>query len=189
MDSACEGNPQEERGYIQSGDDGSEEDVEEEVWRKKKSQKVESEVDKGGAIRNARSKPTVTDVRRIQMSERLMPEGIPQEDTDTDSEDEETGAYTHYGGRLSGRGMAYDDPEVAQAMIKTFQGFPEILHAYTSGRVSNPPGQYDGLQRFSSRDAGASVIDYGGSLPGITHSENGSLMAHDASFPHEFHII
>ena len=144
----------------------------------------------GGAIRKPRGKETVTDVRRIQMQEPLMPEyDVPVEE-DTDSDDEETGAYSHLGGRLSGRGMAYDPPDVAQAMIKTFQGYPEILHAYTSGRVANPPQmRYDGLQRFAAQDAGASVIDYGGSLPGISHSENGFLTAHDSAFPHEFHII
>ena len=149
----------------------------------------EDRTDEGGAIRNPKGKETVTDVRRIEMQERLMPEYEKYEDEDTDS-DEEAGAYSHYGGRLSGRGMAYDDPDVAQAMIKTFQGYPEILHTYTSGRVANPPQrQIDGLQQFASRDAGASVIDYGGSLPGYSHSEDGYLTYHDSAFPHEFHII
>ena len=150
----------------------------------------EDETDKGGAIRNPKAKETVTDVRRIEMSEGLMPEYDVGYETDTDSEDEETGAYSHLGGRLSGRGMAYDDPDVAQAMIKTFQGYPELLHTYTSGRVANPPGtRLDGFQRFAAQDAGASVIDYGGSMPGISHVENGYLTAHDSAFPHEFHII
>lgn len=159
---------------------------------KKKNDKM-NETEMGGAIRNPRGKETVTDVRRIEMSERLMPEDERyqyEEETDTDTSDEEAGAYTHFGGRLSGRGMAYDDPDVAQSMIKTFQGYPEILHAYTSGRVANPRmSEMDGFQRFARRDAGASVIDYGGSIAGISHSENGQLTAHDASFPSEFHII
>ena len=166
--------------------------------RVKKKAKVEAsreeeETDMGGAIRNPKGKETVTDVRRIEMEERLMPEDEMYkyaDTTDTDSEDEETGAYSHLGGRLSGRGMAYDDPDVAHAMIKTFQGYPEILHAYTSGRIARPEThELDGFQTFASRDAGASVIDYGGSLPGISHSENGQLFAHDSAFPHEFHII
>ena len=145
-------------------------------------------MDEGGAIRKPGVKPTVTDVRRIEMQNRLRPE-YEDYDTDTDTEDEEAGAYSHLGGQLSGLGMAYDPPHVAQAMIKSFQSYPEILAAYTQGRVSNPPrAQYDGFQEFASRDSGASVIDYGGSIDGLTHSENGYLVAHDSSFPHEFHI-
>ena len=143
--------------------------------------------DEGGAIRKPGIKQTVTDVRRIQMQNRLMTED--PYDTDTDTEDEEAGAYSHLGGQLSGRGMAYDPPHVAQAMIKSFQAYPEILAAYTQGRVSNPPAaRLDGFQQFAARDSGASVIDYGGSIDGLTHSENGYLVAHDSSFPHEFHI-
>ena len=144
--------------------------------------------DEGGAIRKPGVKQTVTDVRRIEMQNRLMTED--QYDTDTDTEDEEAGAYSHLGGQLSGRGMAYDPPHVAQAMIKSFQSYPEILAAYTQGRVSNPPAaRLDGFQQFAARDSSASVIDYGGSLDAISHSENGYLVAHDSSFPHEFHII
>ena len=145
-------------------------------------------MDEGGAIRNPRVKPTVTDVRRIETQHRLRPE-YEDYDTDSDTDDEEAGAYSHLGGSLSGLGMAYDPPHVAQAMIKSFQAYPEILGAYTQGRVSNPPrAQYDGFQEFASRDSGASVIDYGGSIDGLTHSENGYLVAHDSSSPHEFHI-
>ena len=144
----------------------------------------------GGSIRNPGSQPQVTDVRRIEMQQPLMGEEDYDYETDTDTEDEEAGAYTHLGGQLSGRGMAYDPPHVAQAMIKSFQGHPEILAAYTQGRVSNPPSaRYDGFQQFAQRDSGASIIDYGGSIAGITHSEDGYLVAHDSSWPHEFHIV
>ena len=144
--------------------------------------------DEGGAIRKPGVKPTVTDVRRIEMENRLMTEYDTE--TDTDTEDEEAGAYSHLGGQLSGLGMAYDPPHVAQSIIKSFQAYPEILAAYTQGRVSNPPSaRYDAFQEFAARDSGASVIDYGGSVDGLTHSENGYLVAHDSSFPHEFHII
>ena len=145
--------------------------------------------DEGGAIRKPTVKPTVTDVRRIQMENRLMTEDQYDTDTDTD-DDEEAGAYSHLGGQLSGKGAAYDPPHVAQSVIKSLQAYPEILAAYTQGRVSNPPGsRYDGFQEFAQRDAGASIIDYGGSIDGVTHSENGYLVAHDSSFPHEFHIV
>lgn len=107
------------------------------TWKKKK--KV-SFSDKGGAIRKPGLRETPVDVRRIETTERLMPQGgLYDDDEDTDTEDEEAGAYSHFGGRLSGLGMAYDPPDVAKAMIKTLQGHPEILATYVSGRVPRPP--------------------------------------------------
>ena len=158
------------------------------TWKKKK--KV-SFSDKGGAIRKPGLRETPVDVRRIETTERLMPQGgLYDDDDDTDTEDEEAGAYSHFGGRLSGLGMAYDPPDVANAMIKTLQGHPEILATYVSGRVPNPPpARRDGLQRFARRDAGATVIDFGGSVNALTHSVDGYLVAHDSDFVHEFHII
>ena len=157
------------------------------TWKKKKV----SFSDKGGAIRKPGLRETPVDVRRIETTERLMPEGgLYDDDDDTDTEDEEAGAYSHFGGRLSGLGLAHDPPDVAQAMIKTLQGHPEILATYVSGRVpAPPPRRRDGLQEFARRDAGATVVDFGGSVNALTHSVDGYLVAHDSSFVHEFHII
>ena len=116
-----------------------------------------------------------------------------EEDDEGDEElfDEEVGAYTHYGGSLSGRGLAHDDSATARAMMQTFANHPEILHTYVQGRVPNPQQMVPHLtQRVHSRSqgSGASIIDYGGSLQAISHSENGFLMSHDPSFSHEFYI-
>ena len=159
------------------------------TWKKKK--KVSFKSDKGGAIRKPGLRETPVDVRRIETTERLMPQGgLYDDDEDTDTEDEEAGAYSHFGGRLSGLGMAHDPPDVAKAMIKTLQGHPEILATYVSGRVPKPPpARRDGLQRFARRDAGATVVDFGGSVNALTHSVDGYLVAHDSDFVHEFHII
>ena len=119
-----------------------------------------------------------------------------EDDTDDEPDeellvDEEAGAYSHYGGALSGLGAAYDPPDVAKAMMKTFAQYPEILHTYIQGRVPNPPQKVRHLTEHSHarRDAGASIVDYGGSLRAISHSENGYLVSHDSRFPNEFHII
>ena len=124
-----------------------------------------------------------------------MGAGHPLDDDDDDEDallvDEEAGAYSHYGGTLSGLGAAHDPPDVVRAMMKTFAQHPEVLHTYIQGRVPNPPQHVPHLTKHvnARRGAGASIVDYGGSLRGITHSENGYLVSHDHRFPHEFHIM
>ena len=150
----------------------------------------------GGAIREPRLADIPVDVRRVEMTAALHQETPAAEyDTDTESEDEEAATYSHLGGQLSGRGMAYDPPHVAQAIMKSFAGHPEILSAYVQGRVPRPRrfedeyGASEPMRAHARTDAGASIIDYGGSLPAVTHSENGYLTAHNHFFPHEFHIM
>ena len=132
-------------------------------------------------------KETPVHAKRIEYSEPLMTEADAVADrTDTDTEDEEEGAYSHYGGSLTGLGMAHDPPHVREAIFNTFAQHPEVLSTYIQGRVSNPT--YKDLVRGGA-DTKADHVDYGGSLNGLSHSENGYLVAHDSEFPHEFHII
>ena len=149
----------------------------------------------GGAIKD----PTVVPVAPKKGLKEIIYEeerpGLDYEDDEGDEEDyvghdEEAGAYSHYGGSLSGRGLAHDPPDVARAMIQTFAQHPEVLHTYIQGRVPNPRQHVPHLtQKVNSRQgAGASIVDYGGSMSAISHSENGYLVSHDSRFPHEFHI-
>ena len=143
----------------------------------------------GGAIQD----PTLVPVRPpAGLKDIIYEEDDLEEDTDDEELfDEEAGAYSHYGGSLSGRGLAHDDSATARAMMQTFANHPEILHTYVQGRVANPQQMVPHLtQRVHQRGqgAGASIVDYGGSLNGITHSENGYLVSHDPSFSHEFYI-
>ena len=153
----------------------------------------EKEVDLGGAIRNPKTRDVPVDVKRIEMTQHLQPE-VEEPEYETDS-DEELGTLVHMGGRLSGRGAAYDPPDVAQSVLKSLAPYPEIAGAYLSGRVSQPRvfedeyGHAEPMHALPSRDAGATVIDYGGSLAGISHSVDGMLHAHNSHFPHEFHLI
>ena len=133
------------------------------------------------------------DTKRIEYSEPMTDadayaERKEDEDTDTDTEDEdeEQGAYNHYGGALSGLGMAHDPPHIREAMFNTFAQHPEVLSTYIQGQVANPT--YTDLVGKGT-DTKADHIDYGGSLSALSHSENGYLVAHDSEFPHEFHII
>ena len=160
----------------------------------KKVRFSEEEADLGGAIRNPRIKDVPVDVKRIEYTEALAPEGGPLDDYDTDS-DEELGVFTHMGGRLSGRGAAYDPPHVAQSVLTSLQAYPEIASTYLAGRVTNPRRYQDVYghdelgPKLPRTDARATMIDYGGSLPGIWGSVDGYLHSHHGQAPQEFHLL
>ena len=150
----------------------------------------------GGAIQDPTTVPVAVNTRYMDKdyNESLQDRVMHGEDYDSEDEytDEEVGAFSHYGGSLSGRGAAYDHPDTAQAVVRTLQQYPEALHTYLSGSVPNRRVQVPHLTYNAHHGAGrgssASLIDYGGSLGGLTHSVNGYLASHDSSFPHEFHI-
>ena len=147
----------------------------------------------GGAIRDPTAVPVrpPTGLKDIIYEEDFNDRLAEEEEGDDELFDEEAGAYSHYGGSLSGRGLAHDDSATARAMMQTFANHPEILHTYVQGRVANPQQMVPHLtQRVHRRGqgAGASIVDYGGSLQAISHSENGFLMSHDPTFSHEFYI-
>ena len=150
----------------------------------------------GGAIQDPTAVPVAVDTRYMDRdyNEDLQERVMHGEDYDSEEEytDEEVGAFSHYGGSLSGYGAAHDHPETARAVLRTLQGYPEAMNTYLSGSVPNRkvrvPHLTDNAYREAGRGAGASIIDYGGSLKGLTHSVNGYLASHDSSFSHEFHI-
>ena len=148
----------------------------------------------GGAIRAPRVKDVPVDTKRIEFTERLEPETRVEEDTDDETDDEELNTFTHMGGRLSGKGAAHDPPDVVMSVSKSLQAFPELQATYLSGRVPRPRkfedefGHAEPMHAMPRQDAGASVIDFGGSLPAVTHSVDGYLVAHNHHFPHEFHL-
>ena len=92
--------------------------------KKKKIKKIvrykddEEKEDTGGAIRNPIASEVPVHTRRIEYSEPLsQPIDVDQDDdTDTD-DDEDEGLYSHLGGKLSGKGMMYDPPEVRNIML------------------------------------------------------------------------
>ena len=150
----------------------------------------------GGAIQDPTAVPVAVDTRYMDKdyNENLQDRIMHGEDYDTEDDytDEEVGAFSHYGGSLSGHGAAHDHPETARAVLRTLQGYPEAMSTYLSGSVPNRkvrvPHLTDNAHREAGRGSGASIVDYGGSLGGLTHSVNGYLSSHDSSFPHEFHI-
>ena len=94
---------------------------------------------------------------------------------------------------LSGRGGRLDSAMCRKMMFNIMDKYdPTLFQSYLHGKVKDHP-------RFAhdhpiktpkpSIDARADVINYGGSLNGITHSEDGMLRSHNAEFHHFFEIV
>ena len=79
---------------------------------------------------------------------------------------------------MSGLGAKHDPPAVVNFVHNTLKQHPKLLHAYHSGKVVNPPQRKIPFRRdYGSPD----VIDYGGSLNALSHTENGRLVSFDHS--------
>ena len=161
---------------------------------KKKVKKVtfdkdDDETDVGGAIRQPSGSEVPVHTRRIEYSEPLSRpvDDDREDDTDTDDDDDEDDAlYTHLGGKLSGRGMIYDPPEIRNYMMNTFAQHPEVLSTYIQGRVVNPTYEQPVGAQVDSK---AHLIDFGGSMNSISHIVNGRAVAYNPVVPSEFHIV
>ena len=83
----------------------------------------------GGAIQDPTAVPVAVDTRYMDKdyNENLQDRIMHGEDYDTEDDytDEEVGAFSHYGGSLSGHGAAHDHPETARAVLRTLQGYPD----------------------------------------------------------------
>ena len=149
----------------------------------------DDEKDLGGAIRGARGSEVPVHTKRIEYQEKLdQPiddDGLRDGD-DTDTDDEDEGLYSHLGGKISGRGLAYDPPEVRHMMMDTFAQHPEVLSTYIQGRVVNPTYEDPHPKQ---RDSRADLIDFGGSMNSISHIVNGRAVAYNSHVPSEFHIF
>ena len=90
----------------------------------------------GGAIRHARTRQTKIPKSAVAFTKKLY------EDDDIDEKytyDHESALYSHFGGRLSGKGAKHDSPRTVRFMSHTLKNFPSLLATYHSGRVPNPP--------------------------------------------------
>ena len=141
---------------------------------KRRTKRVDPK-DEGGAIRKATLKPVKIDKKKASFTRALY--NLPDEEPDYFA-DVESSMYSHYGGQLSGRGSRHDPPHVRKFITNTLKHYPKILDAYHKGRVVNPP---QSKQPYRSAGRGPDIINYGGSLHPISHTENGRLVTYDES--------
>ena len=90
----------------------------------------------GGSIRNATEKPVKIDRRHAKFTKALYDDWSQDAD---DFYDHEASLYSHFGGKISGRGARHDPPEVVRFLHHTFKQYPKVLAAYHQGRVVNAP--------------------------------------------------
>ena len=131
--------------------------------------------EEGGAIRKAALRPVKIDKKKASFTRALY--DLKDDEPDY-FQDVENSMYSHYGGQISGRGSRHDPPHVQRFVHHTLKHYPKILDAYHKGRVVNPPLRQQPV-RPSGR--GPDIVDYGGSLDPISHSENGRLVTFDSS--------
>ena len=96
--------------------------------------------------------------------------------------------------KLTGKGAKHDSAQ-CRGMMHTIMSkyHPSLWNSYLQGKVVDLPRfENDHLQSTAAptrRDARADVIEHGGSLNPISHSENGFLAAHNFEFHHMVQIV
>jgi hypothetical protein len=100
--------------------------------------------------------------------------------------------YLHQ--NLSGRGGNLDTPFVRDKMYSLMSRYhPSIFQSYLSGKVRDIPQdpQYHlgGPVQQTRPDPRPHVVDYGGSMNALTHSENGLLQSYDSTFYNQILLI
>ena len=165
--------------------------------KRKKAKKKEPERDED--IEDAIATQTGGAIKRKKVRKRS-----PKKD-----EDVEEALATQTGGRvkyhnsthkylmqnLTGRGGRLDSAECRRMMYHIMKKAPkEVWHTYIRGRHTDNTPYFHSDHLLNSRkpkykDARADVIDTGGSLAGITHSENGYLQSYDSRFHHIYQTI
>jgi len=96
--------------------------------------------------------------------------------------------------KLSGKGGRLDSPFCREKMETLMNKYhPSLWNSYIQGRVVDLPehrADHSGNIPLPSRkDPKADIIDKGGSLWGVSHSEDGFLMSHDSEFHHFAELI
>ena len=96
--------------------------------------------------------------------------------------------------RLSGRGGRFDSPSVREKMHQLMSSYhPAVFQSYLAGRVHDIPSNshYDfgGPPERVRHDPRPTVVDTGGSMRALTHSENGLLQSFDSTFYNHSEIV
>ena len=142
--------------------------------------------DIGGAIRAPKAATTTIDRKRAAFTKALYNE--PSDSYQDSFSDVESRMYSHYGGQMSGKGARFDPPHVRQFVHNTLKQYPRVLAAYNRGTVINPPVRT--VHHKSGSTPGPDIVDFGGSLHPLSHSENGRLVSFDnGATSHSQHFL
>ena len=160
------------------------------VKPRKKSPKKDDKIQQalatrvGGAIRKVRKKSPKKDEKILQALATKVGGGLKFYDKNH--------RYMH--GKLSGYGAKRDSAQCRTHMYSIMKNYhPNLWNSYIAGRVRDlPKFENDHLQttaKSSRPDSRADVVDSGGSLNPLSHSENGFLTAHNSEFHNFYEIV
>ena len=90
----------------------------------------------GGSLRTTRQRTVMVDRKKAAFTKALYQDYTPDAPSVYDNE---VGMYSHFGGKISGKGAAFDPPDVRRFLHHTFKKYPKLLAAYHAGKVVNPP--------------------------------------------------
>ena len=143
---------------------------------------LEYKVRSGGAIKKPRKKSPKRDPKIEEAIEAKIKQGGSMK-----KRKYHDAIHKHLMQNLTGRGGGFDSPFVREKMHQLTSSYhPSIFHSYLSGRVRNlpsDPAHAPGSRITKTRpDPRPTIVNTGGSLNAITHSENGLLQAFDSQF-------
>ena len=97
-------------------------------------------------------------------------------------------------GKLSGRGGTLDSSYCREKMHQLMSAYhPSLFQSYLSGQVRDVPQHrayhMKGPPRAVRNDVRPTVVDTGGSLRSISHSENGYLQSYDSTFYNHVELV
>ena len=102
--------------------------------------------------------------------------------------------HKHLHKNLTGRGGRFDSQFVREKMHQLMSSYhPSVFNSYLSGKVKDIPANrhYEpGQKPMPTRpDPRPTIVDTGGSMRGLTHSENGRLQSFDNTFYTHLEIV
>ena len=144
----------------------------------------------GGALRKAKKKSPKKDLKLEQALATQVGGALQKQKTRRYHDS----AHKYLMNKLSGRGGHMDSAECRGMLHHLMRKYdPSFFNSYLSGTVKSetpfPNDVHKNVGASSRRDPDADITSMGGSLRGITHSENGFLVSHDAEFHHNFEIV
>ena len=141
---------------------------------------LESEAKRGGAIRKPRKKSPKKDNKIMEALATKV--GGRFHDR----------KHKYLSEKLTGRGGRLDSPECRRMMHDIMQHHhPALWNSYVKGKTRVPQKFMNDELRNTSKGGSGSydVLDRGGSLLAVTHSENGYLQSHDNEFHHMLEVV
>ena len=175
----------------------------------------EDEEDEGGAIvkpilKKKKKDPKIKealDVQAAQMGGAIKDPKLKKKKTDPKIKEALEAQAAQMGGKLfyspthkylheklSGRGGRLDTAFCREKMHQLMsRSPPSFFQAYLAGKVNEPTPNYHERShpnpRTQPKPRRPTLVDTGGSLKGISHSENGLLQAFDSTFHHFLQLV